>query len=448
MSSELHDWLLEDREVSAWFGASVQLRTMLHVEAALAEAGAEAGLFAAEHAEAIRQAADETLYSHEQIAIGAASAGNIAIPLVRELTARVALRSPASAAEVHRGATSQDILDTALVLQLRGAVALIQDRLDRAAGACAALALRYAETPMLGRTWLQQATPITFGLKAAGWMDAIERARERIGAALGRALVLQLGGATGTLSTLGEYSGPVSAALARRLELALPVLSWHTHRDRLAELASALAIACGTLGKIARDLSLLAQGEVREAMEAPEPGRGGSSAMPQKQNPIAAAVALAAATRAPGLLSTMIAAMPQEHERGLGGWQAEWAALPELVKVTGGAASAIAEGLGSLVVDVERMRENLQATHGLPFAESVAAELSRHIGRSEAHAHVANAARTSSAERRPFLDVLAADPGVGQHIGRDELVALLSPDRHVRAARAMVQSVVAYWKRT
>jgi 3-carboxy-cis,cis-muconate cycloisomerase len=447
MSAALHGLLFEDPEVSRWFEPAAHVQFMLDVEAALADAEADAGLISPEHATSIREAARAERYSCEAIAAQAASAGNAVIPLVRELTAHVEEKSKDAAGDVHRGATSQDIIDTALVLQLKHAVPVVQSTLDRAAAAAAALARRHAETPMLGRTWLQQASPITFGIKAAGWMDATERARMRIAVALSRALVVQFGGATGTLASLGTHASAVSAALGKRLELDVPPLAWHTQRDRLVELACALGVACGTLGKIARDVALLAQGEVREASEAPVQGRGGSSSMPQKQNPVASAVAIAAAIRAPGLVSTMLSAMPQEHERGLGGWHAEWDVLPELVKITGGAARAMAHALESLVVNVDRMRENLEAANGLPFAEIVASALTERMGRAPAHARVENAARVSTREGRAFLDVLASDPDIVAHIDREKLDALVSPDRQAGTARALVHHVLAHWNR-
>ena len=305
---------------------------MLDVEVALVEALASEGLIPASCIAAVRDAARAELYEPEALALAAAQAGNMAIPLVEMLTAKVASADPAAARYVHWGTTSQDIIDTGLVLQIRAAVPSIQTDLQRAAAGAIALARLHADTPQVGRTWLQHATPITFGLKAAGWADALGRSRMRLAEAFDGALVLQFGGAAGTLAALGGRGIAVAEALGARLDLRVPELPWHAHRDRLVNLATALGIAAGTLGKIARDLALLAQTEVNEAHEAPADGRGRSSAMPQKRNPVAASLALAAAVRAPGLVSTMLAAMPQEHERGLGGWQAEWDTLPELIE--------------------------------------------------------------------------------------------------------------------
>lgn len=442
--SSLHGPLFGAAAVDAELTDRARLQALLEVEAALAEAEAELGIIPREAAPPIRAAARAELYEAGAIAAAAAAAGNIAIPLVAALTARVAAGHPGAARWVHWGATSQDILDTGLVLQLRAAVPVIRDLLDRSAALAAGQARRHAGTPMPGRTWLQHATPITFGLKAAGWAAALTRARERLARALAQATVLQLGGASGTLAAFGGRGPELARALGARLGLPAPALPWHAHRDRLAELASALGIAAGTLGKIGRDLALLAQTEVAEAAEAAAEGRGGSSTMPHKRNPVSAAVALAAAARTPGLVATMLAAMPQEHERGLGGWQAEWETLPELVRVAGGAARAIAEALESLEVDAGRMARNLELTRGLAGAEAVALALAPHLGREAAHRLVAEASRRAAADQRPLAAVLAQDPAIIAHLPPVEIDRLLDPAAHLAAARALVHQALQH----
>jgi 3-carboxy-cis,cis-muconate cycloisomerase len=372
---------------------------------------------------------------------GAERAGNLAIPLAHHLTARVASTAPDLARYVHWGATSQDIIDTGLVLQLRQAVPLIVRDLSRAADAAAAHAERHAKTIMAGRTWLQQATPITFGFKAAGWCDALDRATPRIASRLNEASVLQFGGASGTLAALGDRGPAVAAALAKALNLAVPPMPWHTHRDRLAALACALGIATGTAGKIGRDLGLLAQTEIGEAHE-PAGEAGGSSTMPQKRNPVRASVIVAAAVRAPGLVSTILSAMLQEHERALGGWQAEWEALPDLVTTAGDAARALAEALDGLVVDSARMRANVNLTGGLTLAEAVSMRLAQKIGKHEAHAAIERAAARAVEERRAFADVLAADPVVNQLLSRSDIDQALSPDAYLGSAETFVRNVL------
>src|SRR5690349_18920758 len=344
-SGGLLDPLFGDAEVRAQLSDRARLQAMLDVEAALAEVEAALGVIPRQAVAAIQDAARIDKFDLGAIAAAAAADGNLAIPLVRQLTHAIEAIDPEAARYVHWGATSQDIIDTGLVLQLQRACPPIMRYIDRAAAAAAGHAQRYVDTPMAGRTWLQQSTPITFGVKAAGWFDALSRQRNMLADALEHTRVLQFGGASGTLASLGEHGSAVAESLASRLGLRAPALPWHAYRDRLVYFSCAMGVTCGTLGKIGRDVSLLAQTEVGEAAE----GRsGGSSAMPHKQNPVGASVAVAAALRAPGLVATMIAAMPQEHERGLGGWQAEWVTLPELVLLTAGAARSIATVVESL----------------------------------------------------------------------------------------------------
>ena len=441
--ARLHDRLLGEPPVAAQFTDHTQLQMMLDVEAALADAEATSGVIPATCVAPIQSAAKAELYDCAVIAADAVDAGNVVIPVVRHLTARVAAIDADAARYVHWGATSQDILDTGLVLQLRAAVPTILDHLARAQRAAAGQARRYADATMPGRTWLQQATPITFGLKAAGWADALDRTRRRVATALEDTLVLQFGGAAGTRAARGSHGLAVTHALAARLGLRAPDSPWHAHRDRLAQLACALGVAPGTAGKIARDLSLLAQTEIGEATERPVAGRGGSSTMPQKRNPVAASVALAAALRAPGLVATMLGAMVQEHERGLGGWQAEWDTLPDLVLVSAGGARAVADALASLSVDTERMRANLDAPGGTLLAESVAMALAESLGTREAHACVAAACRRAVDERRPLADVLNDDPVVTRHLDRAAIARRLSPDHYLGAAHAFIARVLS-----
>jgi len=443
----LHGPLFGDAEVAERLSDRARLQAMLDVEAALAEAEAALGIVPASCVAPIRAAAREELYDHAALAAAAAEAGNLAIPLVRRLTERVAERDPAAARYVHWGATSQDVIDTGLVLQLRAAVPRIGERLERAADAAADLARRHAATAMPGRTWLQQATPTTFGLKAAGWAEALDRARGRIEAALAEALVLQLGGSSGTLAAFGPRGLAVAEALGKRLGLRVPDAPWHALRDRLVHLACALGVAVGTMGKIARDLGLLAQTEVGEAAAPARDGRGGSSSMPQKHNPVSAAVVLAAATRAPGLVATLLAAMPQEHERGLGGWHAEWQTLPELVLLAAGAARATAEALGELEVDAGRMRAHLDASRGVAGAEIVALALAAHLGKDEAHALVAAACRRAAAEGRELADVLGEDAAAARHLTLDELRRATAPEGALGSAAAIVERILSRRKR-
>jgi len=431
--------LFGDADVHAQLSDPARLQAMLDVEAALAEVEAELGVIPRHVSAVIQAAAHADRFDLAAIATAAAADGNLAIPLVRQLTHATEAVDREAARYVHWGATSQDIIDTGLVLQLQRAMPPVMRHLERAAAAAEAHARRHVETPMPGRTWLQQSTPITFGLKAAGWLDALSRQREALADALEQSRVLQFGGASGSLATLGGHAAAVTERLASRLGLRAPAVPWHAYRDRLAHFACALGVTCGTLGKIGRDVSLLAQTEVGEAAEGQS---GGSSAMPHKQNPVGASVAVAAAVRAPGLVATMLVAMPQEHERGVGGWQAEWATLPELVLLTAGSARSIASVVEGLEVDDTRMRANLESTDGLILSEAVAMALAAHVGRSEAHRIVELASRRARDSRCTLIDALAADRTVTRYLTRDDLERHLSPEPYVAAARALVERIV------
>jgi 3-carboxy-cis,cis-muconate cycloisomerase len=385
------------------------------------------GLVPQAAADEIATACRAELYDAAALAADARAAGNPAIPLVRALTARL---SPAAAAHVHRGATSQDIIDTAMSLTARRSVPTIAADLRRAGDRCAALAAEYRTTPIAGRTLLQQAVPTTFGLKAAGWMTALDAAAAALTAADGR-LAAQLGGAAGTLAALGDDGPAVAAAFARRLDLAAPVLPWHTDRTGPATLAATLGVAAGACGKAGLDIVLLAQTEVGEAHEAGE-GRGGSSTMPHKHNPVAAVAAVAAARRAPGLVATMLAVMPQEHERAAGGWQAEWSTMDALLAVAAEAASAIAESLERLVVDPGRMRANLSLAGDLPLAEAATTQLTPALGRATAHDLVEDACRRAVAEGTSLAETLAAAGHVVD----------LAPEHYLGAAPALVDAAL------
>ena len=429
-------------DIARAVSVEARLQAMLDVEACLAEAEASVGVIPRSAVSPIRAAARADLYDHATIAAEGRRAGNLAIPLVDHLTRRVAATDEQASRYVHYGATSQDIIDTGLVLQLRESVPIIVGDLERAALAAARHARAHIATPMPGRTWLQQATPTTFGLKAAGWLDGLTRVGQGLQSALTDALVLQFGGASGTLAALGDRGPAVAEALGAGLHLRVPTLPWHTHRDRLARLACALGVATGTLGKVGRDLGLLAQTEVSEAYES-STDTGGSSTMPHKRNPVRAAIAVAAAVRAPGLVATILSAMPQEHERGLGGWQAEWEVVPELVLVAGDAAGAVAGALDALIVDPARMRANLDLTNGLVMAEAVMMRLAPHLGRTVAHERVGAACRRALTEGRSLCDVLAEDAVVTRVLDRHEIERTLSPEAYLGAARTFVENTLA-----
>jgi 3-carboxy-cis,cis-muconate cycloisomerase len=334
------------------------------------------------------------------------------------------------------------------VLQLRRGLDRFLPETQKLADSLAALAQVHASTPMVGRTWLQHAVPITFGLKAAGWCAAVDRARNRIAHAGDAACVLQFGGAAGSLASLGEVAPAMSTFLAAELNLPEPDLSWHAHRDRLVDLAAALALFAGVLGKIARDVSLMMQAEVGELSEPAVSGRGGSSTMPHKRNPVACAVMLAAAGRVPHLVASLFAAMPQEHERGLGGWQVEWETLPEIFSLTWGSARRAREAIDGLEVNADRMRSNIDLTRGLVCAEAVMMALALRIGRDRAHSLVEEASRSAVGSGAHLRDVLARTPSIAEHLDASALDAVFDYDRQAAHAQRLVERMLATRHRT
>lgn len=407
------------------------LCAMLEVEAALAAAGAVAGSVPAEAAAAIATACAEVDLDADATGRAAAEAGT-PVPAV---LAVLGDRLPADARPyLHLGATSQDVVDTALALLARHALRAVDADLAAVADRCADLAREHRDTVAVARTLLQQALPTTFGLRAAGWMVAVDEARAGLARVRDERLAVQLGGAAGTLAALGGAGPEVMRELAARLGLAAPVLPWHTDRVRVAELAGALGTAAGALGKIALDVVLLAQSEVAEVGEA----AGGSSTLPQKRNPVHAVLAAAAARRTPGLVATVLAAMPQEQERAAGAWQAEWDTLRELLRLTAGTASHVRAMLAALRVDTARMRANLERAGGALMAESVAGRLAPALGREAAHRLVAACVTRAAENGLPLREVLATDPEVRGHLSVEEIHAALDPGAYLGSAGDLV----------
>jgi 3-carboxy-cis,cis-muconate cycloisomerase len=370
------------------FSDTNTLRHMLRFEAALAQATAEAGLIPKKAAPVIAAACDAALYDPAPLAEAARRTATLTVPVVKALTAEVARRDEAAAAYVHWGATSQDVLDTAMVLQLADALSPLLKDIGGIVEAFAVLAKTHRTTPMLGRTLLQPATPLALGQKIAGWASDIDRARRRLAASLDEIRILQFGGASGSLSALGDKAEAVMTVLARELKLALPPGPWFTQRVRVASVAQDMALVCGALGKAARDISLMMQVEVGEASEPSGPGRGGSSTMPHKRNPVGAALILAAANRAPPLAATIVSGMVQEHERALGGWQSEWPTLAALCETLGSAVEAMAEVAPGLAIDTDAIQANMDAAEQAVLAERATFLLAGKMGKRKAHALV------------------------------------------------------------
>ena len=419
-----------------------RVQAILHFEAALARAEAAAGVIPEASARAIAAKCRVETFDLDLIARDAAHAGNLAIPIVKHLTEAVAKDDKVAARFVHWGATSQDAIDTGLVLQLRRALELLEQDLQRLTSTLVALAEKHRATPMVARTWMQQALPTTFGFVVACWLDAILRHRARLAEIRPRVFTLQFGGAVGTLAALGSNGPTVATALAHELKLELPAAPWHAHRDRICEVATTLGLCMGTLGKIGRDISLHTQTEVAELFEPAGEGRGGSSTMPHKRNPVTCAVVLAAAQRVPGLVNTLLGAMVQEEERGLGGWHAEWETLPELVCLVGGALHQLAEMLPGLEVDAARMRENLEITRGLIFAEAVSMALGDRMGKMPAYMLVEAACKKALAEKRHLKDVLLQEPGWHGHLTPADLENLFEVRNYLGSAEEFAARVL------
>lgn len=430
-------------EMAAIFSPDAHVGRMLEFEAALAQAEAAAGVIPAEAAQAIAAACRVERFDVPALYRAAVPAGTLAIPLVRALTEQVA---PEGRDYVHWGATSQDVIDTAMVLQMRDGLSLLIARLLDVGDTCAALAEQHRRTLMPGRTLMQQALPITFGLKAARWLGMTTRQVARLDALRREVLVVQFGGAAGTLASLGADGTRVVELLAERLGLGVPDLPWHAERDRMAEIASALGVVAGAMAKIATDLVLLAQTEVGEVSEGAAPGKGGSSAMPQKRNPVDATFALAAARLAMGAVPVVLSGMAQEQERAVGGWQAEWEALPELFLSTASAVERVWQALSGLEVDAERMRGNLDMGGGLLLAESLTMALARRVGRPEAYRLVQAAVARVREEGTTLREAALADEQIRAVVTEDEIDQALDPAGYLGSTDAFIDRALARYR--
>jgi 3-carboxy-cis,cis-muconate cycloisomerase len=435
MSIRLIESLATTEPLTDVFSDRSILAAMLAFEVALARVEARFDVIPRQAADAIGQAATPDFFDAAELARETLRAGTPAIPFVKALTERVRSVNPDAARFVHWGATSQDVVDTAFVLLLKQALPLLETDHLRIDVALRNISEQHRDTVMLGRTLLQPAPPITFGLKAAGWRAAARRGWARIASRFSEALILQFGGASGTLASLGGKGIAVSQALAEELTLPFPDAPWHAHRDRLAALVAACGVATGSFGKMARDISLLMQSEIAEAAEPGGDGRGGSSTMPHKHNPIACSLTLAAAHRVPGLVATFLSSMVQEHERGVGGWQAEWPTVTAVVQSTGLAAASMAEVAEGLVVDPARMRANIDATRGNIFAERVVMMLGTSLGRDAAHQLLEQATHQSIAQNRRLIEVLEQIPEITRAIPLDVLRKLDTPEDYLGSAK-------------
>jgi 3-carboxy-cis,cis-muconate cycloisomerase len=437
-----------DSEIFADIFGAAEMRAILsddnliacyvRTEIALAMAQGRVGVIPSQHAATIAARAPAVAIDRAALKRETENVGYPILGLVRQLSAALG----EAGGYVHWGATTQDIMDTAVVLQIRNGLALIERDLAAVANALAELATRHRDTVMAGRTHLQQALPITFGYKAAVWLAMIERHRQRLLQLRGRVLVAQLGGAAGTLASLGDSGLAVRKEFARELDLAEPDITWHVARDGLVETLQFLGLVTGSLGKIGLDVMLMMATELGEAFEPFSEHRGASSTMPQKRNPISSEVLVANAKAVRQNAGLMLDAMIQDFERATGPWHVEWIAIPESFMLAAGALRHARFMLEGLVVDEERMRVNLESTKGLIVAEAVMMGLAPHFGRQEAHDRVYAACRTALAQNRSLHNVLAADVAIVESLGSERLRTLCDPANYVGSARAMVDGVV------
>ena len=429
--------MLEATSERAW------LTAMLRVEAALAAAESHVGLIPLAAAQAISTRCEAADYDIEQLGRDAVRSANPVIPLVAALRQKV---GPTFASYAHVGATSQDVVDTAMMLIAKNVLDLIVGELDRAANAAAALADRHRLTLMAARTLMQQASVTTFGLKAAGWVNAIVEARQDLDRVRRTRLALQLGGSTGTLAAFSDKGLEVAKTMAAELDLREPVVPWLSARGRIAELANGLGLAAGVAGKVALDVVLLGQTEVGEVTEGKAAGKGGSSAMPQKQNPVQAIEILSAVRGVNAQVGLLQQAMVQEHERAAGAWQAEWPALTECLRLTGGAAARLADVLTGIHVYPERMRRNLDLTGGLVMAESVVVGLARRVDGLTARALVDRAVATAQSGGRPFAQVLKEDRQISGYLDSTTLANALDPASYTGQAEELIDRALKAYR--
>ena len=435
----LFDGVLDRGPVGPLTDDTAWLQGLLDAEAALARALADTGLITVEQADVITAACVAHHYDPAALGAAAVDGGNPVIPLVKELTARVRESDAEAARHVHRGATSQDIMDTAAMLLIRRAGRALHMDLSALNADLRTLAHRHRVTPMPGRTLLQQALPTTFGAVAAGWAQGLGEAARRLAEVLTHHLAAQLGGAVGTLASLDPHGPDVVAAYAAHLELPEPVLPWHTERGRVVEVAAALGRVCGAVGTVAQDVVLLAQTEIGEVTEEGGVGVGGSSTMPHKRNPVAAVSALANARQAPGLVATLLAAQIQEHQRAAGSWHAEWRPLTDLLRRTGSAVAWLRTSVERIRVHPDRMRADLELTGGLALSERLTTDLVPELGRMEAHRRVTEACRVALAQERDLVET------VTEHLDGlrtpERIRALLDPAAYLGAAHVFTDRV-------
>jgi 3-carboxy-cis,cis-muconate cycloisomerase len=429
-------------KVNQLFRDEAILQHMLRFESALAQAQAEQGLIPGGAAPIIDACCQVENIDKERLIAEAALGGNVNIPLIKQLTSVVKHRDAAAAKYVHFGATSQDVIDSALMMQLRAATQVMAADLNLLIHHLRELVETHRNTVMIGRSFMQQARPITFGFKAANWLDGLLRSRKRVEDLLAENFVLQFGGAVGTLPGMRGKGLLVAETMAGLLGLNLPSIPWHTQRDRLAEVATTLGLLAGNLGKIAKDISLLMQTEIAEVFEPSGAGKGGSSTMPHKRNPVGCLAILANAQRVPSLVATLLGSLVQDHERATGAWHAEWETLRDLVQLTAGALHQAVEVTDGLEVDKSQMGRNIELTHGLIFAENVSLALADKIGKQESHQLIENCCHAVQAKGGHLKEALLDNPTVMQHLTAAQMESLFDPAKSLGLSEEWINRVI------
>ena len=436
--SRLYGPLFGSHAMSVIFSDEKTIQAMLDVEAALARTEARLGVIPEIAAKTIESACKVNLYDLDALGAAAAWVGNPVIPLVKALTEQAG----EAGAYVHWGTTTQDITDSGLVLQLIHAFNHLDENIASMCKTLAGLAHKHRDDPMAGRTFMQHALPVTFGLRAAGWLSAILYYREKLPVIRTELAVLQFSGAVGTLASLGDRAGEIQRELAKELGLGSPDISWHTDRSRILSAASYIAGLASSIGKIATDVVLLAQTEVGEVAEAAGEGRGGSSALPQKRNPIVSVAAKASTSHVQALLATIATSGNHDHERGSGAWHAEWLSLADMFILTSGALERMGDILDGLDVNTARMRANLELTNGMIMAEAVMMALAPEIGRAEAHIAVTSACKVANSENRHLCAIMKAGPH-GKLLSDTEWDNLFEPITYTGRAGANIDAVLS-----
>ena len=441
--------LFYDKEINYLFEDKATINYLLQFEIALAQAQALHGVIPTEAAKAIEGVCLVENIDLENLILDVRLGANTSIPLVKQLTTLLKCQNTEGASNfnlgakfIHFGATSQDVIDTATMLQVRDAVLIIDKNVAVLIQQLVFLIENHRNTLMIGRSFMQQAKPITFGFKAATWLDGLLRSKKRLKNLLNTHFTLQLGGAVGNLSSMTDKGWDVMQSMSKILNLTTPSVSWHTQRDRFVEIATTLGILVGTISKIAKDISLMMQTEIAEVYEPSGAGKGGSSTMPHKRNPVSCIAILAIAQRLPPLVATMLASMTQDHERATGAWHAEWETLADIVKLSGGAVLQAVEMTDGLEVNADKMLENLDCTEGLIFAENVSLALSAKIGKAAAHHTVEAACKVAISAKKHLKTILKAEETVAQNLSSEELEACFDPKNSLGLCDVFIDNVL------